>query len=251
MTYRSAAGPSRRRLFETCGCDLRRVGAEANGEQRVAKWGNGRAAGSCEPALVLRRTAALQPAQPAQHERDLSIAGPKRHDTRVLMLSSRATRGVRRSKGCAGIAETPEARADGRFRICGPASEREEASVHVERRARARAAVCGGWGECDSGVVELERGAGDELCEALRDQLVTKPFGLAEVFPAVAPVLPEAMRVADAPEARDVAEDRRKPGDEGAERPGPCWGLALCLCVMGFCDSHAADYTAAIDPADS
>lgn len=92
------------------------------------------------------------------------------------------------------------------FRICGPSRERDETAVHVERRARAWAAVRGGWSDLGPCVVELEGLACEELGYPLRDQLVAMPFGLAEVFPAVAPVLPEAT---GAFEVGDVAEHRR------------------------------------------
>jgi hypothetical protein len=52
---------------------------------------------------------------------------------------------------------TPELLANDRFRIGGPAGQRDEAAVHVEGRAWARAAVSGGRDELDFCVVELER----------------------------------------------------------------------------------------------
>ena len=129
------------------------------------------------------------------------------------MLSSRATRGVRRSMGRVGITrEALEAGADHRFRIGRPSGERDEAAVHVEGRAGAWAAIVGGRGELDPGVVELEGLACQQLRHALGDQLVAMPFGLAQTLPAVAPVGLELLRVADAFEAGDVVEHCRACG---------------------------------------
>jgi hypothetical protein len=161
------------------------------------------------------------------------------------MLSS-AKRGVRRTMGREGIGrinaeprcEALEAFADNRFRIRSPTRDGEEAAVHVERRARAWAAVVGGRGETDLRVVELQRLACEQLRHALRDQLVAEPFALAEALPAVAPVRLEAVSVADAFEFRDVVEHRGEPGDKCVERPGPAWGLAFFICVVGFRDVH-------------
>jgi hypothetical protein len=162
------------------------------------------------------------------------------------MVSSRAKRGVRRTRGREGIGrinaetrgEALEAFADNRFRIRSPAGDGEEAAVHVEGRAGARAAVVGGWLKMDFGVVELERLTGKELRDALRDELVAEPFALAEALPAVAPVGLEAVAVADASEFRDVVEHRGEPGDKCVDRPGPAWGLALVICVGGIRDIH-------------
>ena len=81
-------------------------------------------------------------------------------------------------------AEPLEARADDRFRIGGPAGERDEAAVHVEGRARAWAAVCGGRRELDFCVVELEGLAGEQLGYALGDQLIAMPLAFAEAVPS-------------------------------------------------------------------
>ena len=88
----------------------------------------------------------------------------------------------------------------------------------------------------------------EQLREALRDQLVAEPFGLAETFPAVAPV---GLEAAGALEAPDIAEHSREPRDKCIDRPGPAQGLALVRCVGAFRDGHGADYTAASDLADS
>jgi hypothetical protein len=98
-------------------------------------------------------------------------------------------------------------------------------------------------------VVELERVTVEELAKALCDELVAEPFALAEALPAVAPVRLEAVAVADAFEFRDVVEHRGEPGDKCVDRPGPAWGLALVICVVGFRDGHGRDYTAAFSPA--
>jgi hypothetical protein len=173
------------------------------------------------------------------------------------MVSSRAKRGVRRTMGREGIGrinaetrgEALESFADNRVRIRSPAGDGEKAAVHVERRAGAWAAVICGWLKMDFGVVELERLTGKELRHALRDQLVAEPFALAEALPAVAPVRLEAVGVADAFEPGDIVEHRGEPGDKSVDRPGPAWGLALVICVVGFRDGHGRDYTAAFSPA--
>ena len=134
--------------------------------------------------------------------------------------------------GCEGSArETLVALTNDPFRICGPSRGRDETAVHVERRARAWAAVRGGWSDLDPCVVELEGVACEELGYPLRDQLIAMPFGLAEVFLAVAPVLPEAT---GAFEAGDLAEHRGKPRDKCVDRPGPVLGLASVICVGVF-----------------
>ena len=188
------------------------------------------------------------PSVAAHHEGYAGAGVLARGDTHRLMVSS--AKRVRRTMGREETArEALEALADDRFRIGGPAGERDEAAVHVEGRARAWAAVGGGRRELDLCVVELEGLACEKLRDALRDQLVAMPFALAEACPAVAPVGLEA--AGGAFEAGDVVEDGREPRDKCMDRPGPAWGLALCLCVGVFRDGHAADYTAANTPADS
>ena len=170
----------------------------------------------------------------------------------AFLLQSKAGGGGARSatEGAAAERQAHEALADDRFRIGGPACDCEEATIHVERCARAWAAVGSGRCEDDLLVVEVERLACEKLRYALRDHLVAEPFGLAEVFPAVAPVGFEAVALADALEARHVAEDRGEPRHKCMDRPGPAWGLALCRCVVGFSDCHGRDYTAPFSPAD-
>jgi hypothetical protein len=162
------------------------------------------------------------------------------------MLSSRALRVVRRSMGRKGIGrinaetrgEALEAHADDCLGISRPTRDGEEATVHVEGRAGAWAAEVGRRGEADLRVVELERLACEQVRHALRDHLVAEPFALAEALPAVAPVGLEAVSVADAFEFRDVVEHRSEPGDKSIKRPGPAWGLAFFICVVGFRDGH-------------
>jgi hypothetical protein len=134
--------------------------------------------------------------------------------------------------------EALESFADNRFRIRSPAGDGEKAAVHVEGRAGARAAVVGGRGDSDLRVVELQRLACEQLRHALRDHLVAEPFALAEALPAVAPVGLEAVGAADALEAGDIVEHRGEPGDKSIKRPGPAWGLAFFICVVGFRDIH-------------
>jgi hypothetical protein len=158
---------------------------------------------------------------------------------------------VRRTMGHSCIArDTPEALADDSLWIGGPSRERDEAAVHVEGRARAWAAIGGGWFDDDLRVVEMVGLVAEELGYALRDELIAEPFGLAKAFPTVAPVGIEALRAADALEARDVADDRREPRDKCMDRPGPCGSLARCICVVGFRGGHGRDYTAPNIPAD-
>ena len=146
--------------------------------------------------------------------------------------------------------EVLEALADDRFWIGGPAGEREETAVHVEGRAGARAAIGSGRIKNDFRVVQVERMSVEKLRDALRDELIAEPFGLAQAFPAIAPVGFEAVGVADALEARHVTEERGEPGDKSIDRPSPCWDLALFICVVGFRDTHGRHYTPAFTPAD-
>ena len=191
------------------------VGAsEVVGSWRSAVGECGRAAGFGELALVLRRTRALRA---AQHERSGRIAIWRCGSAPQLMVSS--AQRVRRTMGDGGIArEAPEALADDGLWIGSPTRECDEAAVHVERRARAWAAIGGGWFDDDLRVVEKEGLVAEELGDALRDELIAEPFGLAEAFPAVAPVGIEA---ASAFEACDVVEDGCEPHDQCMDRPGP------------------------------
>ena len=88
----------------------------------------------------------------------------------------------------------------------------------------------------------------EQLGYALGDQLVAMALAFAEAVSAVAPVGSEA---AGAFEAGDVAGHGREPRDKCMDRPGPALGLASVICVVGFRDGHAADYTIANSPADS
>jgi hypothetical protein len=89
-------------------------------------------------------------------------------------------------------------RADGGFGIGVEARNREEATVHFERRLRAWSAIVGRRFDCGDEGVEIERLACEHLCGAGGEDLIAHPFALAEILPVVAPVGFEFRGAADA-----------------------------------------------------
>jgi hypothetical protein len=89
-------------------------------------------------------------------------------------------------------------RADRGFGIGVEARNREEATVHFERRLRAWSAIVGRRFGCGDEGVEIERLACEQLGGAGGEDLVAHPFALAEIRPVVAPVGFEFRGAADA-----------------------------------------------------
>jgi len=90
--------------------------------------------------------------------------------------------------GAFALRDASRMRADRGFGISVEARNREEATVHFERRLRAWSAIVGRWFGRGNEGVEIELLASEQLGCACGEDLVAQPFALAEIRPVVAPV---------------------------------------------------------------